>query len=107
MYSYIFLCTVSSSFSYFIAFSFWDKNTTYCSNQFFLFPIINNLNPLIISMLIRNIILFLFCFVFSYYLGNSTFVKSIVELFNKPTIHTITSMYLSSSFFFLGFANES
>ena len=99
---------MASTFFFFF-FGIKSRNTTYYSNQFSL-PIINNSPSLIISMLIINLTLFLFYFVFSYYLGNLMFVKSIVECFIKPTIHTIASMYFSSSFlcfFFKGFAYKS
>ena len=46
-------------------------------------------------MLIRNLTLFLFFCFFSYNLGNSTFVKSMVECSIKHIIHTITSRYYS------------
>ena len=111
---FLYISTIASSSSfygfYFFFFGIKGRNTTYYSNQFSLLPIINNSPSLIISMLIINLTLLLFCFVFSYYLGNLMFVKSIVECFIKPTIHTIASMYFSSSFlcFFLkGFAYKS
>ena len=62
----------------------------------FLSPIIiNNSHSFIISMLFRNLTLLFF---FSYYLGNLMSVKSIVEVFIKPTIQSITGMYFSSLF---------
>ena len=100
IFLYISTTTASSSFYGFYFFFFFgikSRNTTYYSNQFSL-PIINNSPSLIISMLIINLTLFLFYFVFSYYLGNLMFVQSIVECFIKPTIHNIASMYFSSSF---------
>ena len=111
IFLYISTIAASSSFYgfYFLFFGIKGRNTTYYSNQFSLLPIINNSPSLIISMLIINLTLLLFCFVFSYYLGNLMFVKSIVECFIKPTIHTIASMYFSSSFcvFLKGFAYKS
>ena len=70
--AYLFLGTHSSFYGFFFLFSFFFlffyRNTTYYSIQFFLFSIINNYPSLIISMLIINLTLFLFYFVFGYYL---------------------------------------
>ena len=62
---------------------------------FFSLPIINNSHSLTIFMLFRNLTLLFF---FPYYLAYLMFLKSIVEVFIKPTIQTILGMYFSTLF---------
>ena len=99
IYIYMYVCIY---IFYFLAYSYIFLGTT----SSFLSPIINNSHSLTISMLFRNLTLlclFVCFFFFPYYLGNLIFVKSIVKIFIKPTIQTITGTYFSSLFLLLFF----